>query len=115
MLIPLVFHEYTDVVNWYIDFCQKVCVPSRRVNVFSNGKLWFTPGLRTKLKAKEESFKNGDRASYEKAKYDVQKAVRGAKSTAEGSRKTSSQWTMHGLFAGLAVSFQRQEVQCCCL
>ena len=39
----------------------------------------FTKNLKIKLKQKEEVFKSGDRALYKKAKYGVEKAIRGAK------------------------------------
>ena len=47
--------------------------------MFGNDKPWFTKNLKIKLKQKEEAFKSGDRALYKKAKYGVEKAIRGAK------------------------------------
>ena len=52
-----------------------MCVATRRVKVFPNNK----PCFRARLKTRAEAFKSGDRAAYKKAKYDVQRAIRGAK------------------------------------
>ena len=72
-------HEYADTVTSYIHFCQDLCIPQKSVKVFGNDKPWFTKNLKIKLKQKEEAFKSGDRALYKKAKYGVEKAIRGAK------------------------------------
>ena len=45
------------------------------MKVFPNNK----PCFRARLKTRAEAFKSGDRAAYKKAKYDVQRAIRGAK------------------------------------
>ena len=47
--------------------------------MFANDKPWFTGSLKAKQKAKEDAYKSGDRALYKKAKYEVQKAIPGAK------------------------------------
>ena len=72
-------HEYADTVTSYINFCQDLCIPQKSVKVFGNDKPWFTKNLKIKLNQKEEAFKSGDRALYTKAKYGVEKAIRGAK------------------------------------
>ena len=72
-------HEYADTVTSYISFCQDLCIPEKSVKVFGNDKPWFNKYLKIKLKQKEEAFKSGDRALYKKAKYGVEKAIRGAK------------------------------------
>ena len=46
--------------------------------------------LKAKLKAKEDAYKSGDRVLYKKAKYEVQKAIRGAK--IEYRRKLENQF-----------------------
>ena len=66
---------YTAVVTSYIHFCEDLCIPKRKLKSFANDKPWFTGSL----KAKEDAHKSGDRALYKKAKYEVQKAIRGAK------------------------------------
>ncbi|KAK2170452.1 hypothetical protein NP493_1152g00011 [Ridgeia piscesae] len=70
-------HEYADTVTSYINLCQDMCIPQKSVKVFGNDKPWFTKNLNIKLTQKEEAFKSGDRALYRKAKYDVEKAIRG--------------------------------------
>ena len=73
-------HEYTDVITSYIHFCEELSVHLlaewRSSQTISRG---FHPVSEAKLKAKAEAVKSGDRASYKKAQYDVQRAIRGAK------------------------------------
>ena len=47
--------------------------------MFGNEKALFIRNLKMKLKQKEEAFKSGDRAQYKNAKYDVERAIRAAK------------------------------------
>ena len=60
------------------------------MKIFPNEKPWFSGDLREKVKKKEEDHRSGDRVQYKMAKYEVQRAVRGAK--VKYRRKLESQF-----------------------
>ena len=82
-------HEYTDVVTSYIHFCEELCIPTKTVKIFPNVKQWFSGDFRETVKKKKEAHRRGGRVLY-KVKYEVQRAVRGAK--VKYRRKLESQF-----------------------
>ncbi|XP_073671518.1 uncharacterized protein [Paramisgurnus dabryanus] len=73
--------ELTETVTSYISFCEDVCIPTRTYLIFNNDKPWFTVKLRHLRQAKEDAYRNGDRALYNQARYTLNKENSAAKKT----------------------------------
>ena len=54
------FDELTDTINSYINFCEEKVNTVKKINRFSNEKLWVTKELRELLKKKRQAHKNKD-------------------------------------------------------
>ena len=49
-----------QVITDYISFCEKVCIPTKKVRCFSNNKPWMTKEIIHLLKRKRDLFHAGD-------------------------------------------------------
>jgi len=67
--------ECVDHVTGYIDRLVDECIPTKTVRSFPNYKPWMKPNIRNKLREHSTTFKSGD----SKAKYDLRKATKTAK------------------------------------
>ena len=73
--------QYTVTVTDYVKFCSAICLPQKTVIQYPNKKLWYHSGLKTALKAKDQTHKHRDTdpAAHRKAKSEWKKAVKQAK------------------------------------
>lgn len=53
--------EATEVVTYYITFCEEMIVPTKTVKVFSNNKPWITKALKSNLNEKKIAFNSGNK------------------------------------------------------
>ena len=70
-------HTCTD----YINFCLENTVPTRKVQCFSNNKLWITPDIKVLLKEKKGAFKSGDREKLKTVQRELRRKIREGKSS----------------------------------
>ena len=71
--------EYTDTVTSYVQFCEELCISTRTRRMYPNDKPWFSGILKAKVRAKQAAYRSGDPVTYKRAKYDLQRAIRGSK------------------------------------
>ena len=77
------YHEdlatFVDTVLSYIKYCIWNVTVVKCIRVFPNQKQWMTSQVRTLLRARDSSFRSGDRALYSAARADLRRGIRWAK------------------------------------
>ena len=63
-----------QVITDYINFCERTCVPTKRVRCFSNCKPWMTKEIINLLKKKRDLFQAGDREGLKRVEEEVKVA-----------------------------------------
>ena len=63
-----------QVITDYISFCERVCVPTKRVRCFSNNKPWMTKEIINLLKKKKDLFHAGDQEGVKRVVEEVKVA-----------------------------------------
>ncbi|CAI5660153.1 unnamed protein product [Oreochromis niloticus] len=71
---------FTGSVLDYIKFCTANVTVDKSIRVFPNQKPWMTSEVRSLLKARDATFRSGDRALYRAARADLKRAIKKAKS-----------------------------------
>ena len=71
--------EYTSSVLSYVQFCTDAVLPVKTITVFPNQKPWLDSTVRSLLKARDTSYRSGDRLAYSRARAELKKGIKQAK------------------------------------
>ncbi len=71
--------EYSSSVLAYITFCTDTVLTTKTIMVFPNQKPWFNRSVRALLRARNVTYRTGDRLAYSDARRELRKGIKEAK------------------------------------